>query len=170
MAALTTPRITPQKLDGQYASTIGPVGVKASTTLYFGGVVCLDNAGYAVPGSTGASLICMGVLGNQGAQMPAGSVVNNGSSGALQIEIQQGTFLLDNDPNNQIGIADIGHAALLNDDHTVSRISPSNAARCIAGTIVGVNATGTSEPMGIGVWVKLGTVQPFQGTGTGAFV
>ena len=170
MAALSTPRITPQKLDASLGNTLGPVGVKASTTFYFGGVVCLGPDGYAVPGSTGASLICMGVLSNQGALMPAGSVVNNGSSGSVQIEIQQGTFLLDNDPNNQIGIADIGHAALLNDDHTVSRISPANASRCIAGTIVGVNATGTSEPMGIGVWVKLGTVQPFQGTGAGAYV
>jgi len=170
MAALTTPRLTPQKLDGQYGNTLGPVGVKASTTLYFGGVVCMDNAGFVVPGSTGASLICMGVLSNQGAQMPGGSVTSGATSGALQVEIQQGTFFLDNDPTQPVGVADIGHACLLNDDHTVSRISPANGSRCLAGTVVGVNATGTSEPVGIGVWVKLGTVQPFQGTGAGAYV
>ena len=165
MAALTTARITPQKLDGQFGNTLGPVGVAASTTLYYGGVVCLNNAGNAVPGSTGASLICMGVLGNQSAQLPGQSVVNNGSAGAVQIEIQQGTFFLDNDPSNPVVTADIGHACFLLDDHTVSHFAPNSAARCIAGTVVGLNATGTSEPVGVGVWVKTNTVTPFQGTG-----
>jgi hypothetical protein len=170
MAALTTPRATPQKLDGQYGTKVGPVDVAASTTLYLGGVVCMDASGNAVPGSTGASLICMGVLTNQANQVPAGSVVNNGSAGAVKIEIDQGTFFLDNDPNAPLTKADIGHAALLNDDHTVSRLSPANASRCIAGTVVGVNATGTSEPVGIGVWVRIPAVQPFQGTGFGQYV
>ncbi len=169
MAGLTTPRITPQKLDGQYGSKLGPVAMAASTTLYLGGVVCLNTAGAAVPGSTGASLVCMGVLTNQSTQVPAGSVAS-AATGTTLVEIDQGTFFLDNDPTQPITAADIGHACLLNDDHTVSRISPANGSRCLAGTVVGVNATGTSEPVGIGVWVKLGTVQPFQGTGFGGYV
>lgn len=165
MAALTTPRVTPQKLDGSFGNTLGPVGVAASTTLYFGGVVCLNPSGNAVPGSTGASLICMGVLGNQAALMPGGSVVNNGAAGAVQIEIQQGTFFLDNDPANPVVAGDLGHACFLLDDHTVSHFAPGSPARCIAGTVVGINPTGTSEPVGVGVYVKLNTVTPFQGTG-----
>src|SRR3569623_415161 len=150
MAALTTGRITPQKLDGSFGNTLGPVPVAASTTLYTGGVVCLNGSGNAVPGSTGASLICMGILGNQAAQMPGNSVVNNGAAGAVQIEIQQGTFFLDNDPSNPVVAGDLGHACFLLDDHTVSHFAPNSAARCIAGTGVGLNATGTSEPIGVG--------------------
>jgi hypothetical protein len=170
MAALTTPRETPQKLDGDYGTKLGPIVVETSTTLYIGGVVCTNPSGKAVPGSTGASLICQGVLGNQPNVVPAGSVVSASTGSGTVVEIDRGTFFLDNDPNAPITAADIGHACLLNDDHTVSRLSPANASRCIAGTVVGVNATGTSEPIGLGVWVKLGTVQPFQGTGFGNYV
>lgn len=169
MAALTTPRLTPQKLDGQYGTKVGPVGVKASTTLYLGGVVCMDPTGYVTPGSTGASLICMGVLTNQPNQVPQGSVVNNGANGAVLVEVDQGVFFLDNNPSFPITATEIGHACLLDDDHTVSKLSPANASRCIAGTVVGVNATGTSEPVGVGVWVKMPGPQPFQGTGFGQY-
>ncbi len=168
MAALTTPRLTPYKADGSL-NQIGPVGVAAATTLYLGGVVCLNSAGNAVPGSTGASLICMGVLLNQPNVVPAGSVVNSGAANATQIQIDQGTFFLDNDPAAPLTAADIGHACLLNDDRTVSHLGPSNASRCIAGTVVGINATGTSEPIGVGVWVKIPAAQPFQGTGFGMY-
>jgi len=92
------------------------------------------------------------------------------TAGAVKVEIDQGVFFLDNDPAAPIGKADIGHASLLNDDHTVSRITPGNVSRCIAGVVVGVNATGTSEPLGVGVWVKIPAVQPFQGTGIGQYV
>ena len=170
MAGLTTPRITPQKLDGQFGTKVGPVPVAASTTLYLGGVVCMDASGNVVPGSTGASLICMGVLTNQPNQVPAGSVVNNGSAGAIQVEVDQGVFFLDNDVNAPLTKADVGHACVLIDDHSVSRITPAQVSRCIAGTVVGVNATGTSEPVGIGVWVRIPAVQPFQGTGFGQYV
>ncbi len=162
MAALTTPRITPSK--GQL-SVAGPLGVAASKTLYVGGVVCLDPSGQVTNGSTGASLICMGVLGNQPNGLPAGSVVSSSVAGSTIVEIQQGEFLLDNDVSNPVVTADIGHACFLLDDHTVSHFAPGSPVRCIAGTVRNVNPTGTSEPQGIGVWVKLGTVEPFQGTG-----
>jgi hypothetical protein len=169
MAALTTPRVTPQKLDGDFGTKLGPITVAASTTLYLGGVVCTNPSGQAVPGSTGASLICQGVLGNQPNVVPAGSIVSANPSTTV-VEIERGTFFLDNDPAQPVTAGDIGHACLLNDDRTVSKLSPSNASRCIAGTVVGVNATGTSEPVGVGVWVKLGSAQPFQGTGMGQYV
>ncbi len=169
MAALTTGRITPQKLTGGYGDTVGPIVVETSTTLYFGGVVCTNPSGKAVPGSTGASLICMGVLSNQSSQMPGNSIVSNSTANSTVVEIQQGTFFLDNNPSFPITATEIGHACLLDDDHTVSKLSPANASRCIAGTVVGVNATGTSEPVGVGVWVKIPAAQPFQGTGFGAY-
>jgi hypothetical protein len=169
MAALTTPRVTPQKLDRDYGTKLGPVGVAAATTLYLGGVVCLNPSGQAVPGSTGASLICVGVLGNQPIGIPAGSVVNSGAAGSVLVEIEAGTFFLDNNPSAPLTAADIGHACVLDDDHQVSKIGPSNASRCIAGTVVGINATGTSEPVGVGVWVSLGRAAPFQGTGLGQY-
>jgi hypothetical protein len=162
MAALTTPRLTPSK---GALTVAGPFGMAASTTCYVGGVVCLNPSGNVTPGSTGASLICMGVLGNQPNALPAGSVANSGAANALYVEIQQGEFFLDNDPSNPVTAADIGHACFLLDDHTVSRFTPGSPARCIAGTVRNVNPTGTSEPVGVGVWVKLNTVEPFQGTG-----
>lgn len=170
MAGLTTPRITPQKLDGDFGTKLGPIGVAASQTLYVGAVVCTNPSGHVVPGSTGASLICQGVFGNQPNLVPAGSLVSSSVAGTTVVEIDRGTFFLDNDASAPLSAADIGHACMLNDDHTVSKLSLTNASRCIAGTVVGVNATGTSEPIGLGVWVKLGSVQPFQGTGMGQYV
>ena len=162
MAALTTPRVTPSKGPLVVA---GPFGAAASQTLYVGGVMCLDVNGRITPGSTGASLICMGVLGNQPNAIPSPSISTSSTAGNTVVEIQQGEFLLDNDVNNPVVVADIGHACFLLDDHTVSKFTPLSPARCIAGTVRNVNPTGTSEPNGIGVWVKLGDVQPFQGTG-----
>lgn len=162
MAALTTPRVTPSK--GPIV-TAGPLGAAASKQFYVGQVVCLDNTGNLTPGSTGASLICMGVLGNQPNQNPAASLLSANVAGNTVFEVLQGEFLLDNDPSNPVVVGDIGHACFLLDDHTVSHFAPGSPARCIAGTVRNVNPTGTSEPQGVGVWVKLGTVEPFQGTG-----
>lgn len=162
MAALTTPRVTPSKGPLVVA---GPFGAAASKTFYVGGVVCLDPNGNITNGSTGASLICLGVFGNQPNQNPASTTVSSSNAGQTLVEVQQGEFLLDNDPSNPVVVGDIGHACFLLDDHTVSHFAPGSPARCIAGTVRNVNPTGTSEPQGVGVWVKLGTVEPFQGTG-----
>lgn len=162
---LSTPRVTPQKLDASFGNKIGPVGAAASTTFYLGGVVCLNPSGHVTPGSTGASLICLGVLGNQPGVLPAGSIASSSSAGATILEIDQGTFFLDNDPTDPVLVSDLGHACMLSDDHTVSH-RVTGEVGCIAGTVVGVNATGTSEPIGVGVWVRLGDLPARGPTGT----
>lgn len=163
--ALTTPRITPQKLDGNYGNKIGPVGAAASTTFYLGQVVCLNPSGYVTPGSTGASLICLGVLGNQAGLLPSGSIASSSTNGGTVFEIDQGTFFLDNDPTDPVVLADLGHACMLSDDHTVSHRA-TNETGCIAGTVVGLNPTGTTEPQGVGVWVRLADLPARGPTGT----
>lgn len=162
---LSTPRITPQKLDGQYGNKIGPVGAAASTTFYLGGVVCLNPSGYVTTGSTGASLICLGVLGNQPGLLPSGSIVSSSTNGGTVFEIDQGTFFLDNDPTDPVVLGDLGHACMLSDDHTVSHRA-ANEVGCVAGTVVGLNPTGTTEPQGVGVWVRLGDLPARGPTGT----
>jgi hypothetical protein len=162
---LSTPRLTPQKLDSNYGTKIGPVGAAASTTFYVGGVICLNPSGYVTTGSTGASLICLGVLGNQAALLPSGSIASASSNGGTVLEIDQGTFFLDNDPTDPVTLGDLGHACMLSDDHTVSHRATGEVG-CIAGTVVGLNPTGTSEPIGVGVWVKLGDLPARGPTGT----
>lgn len=80
MAALTTDRVTPKKLPG-----LKSYGVAASTKIYAGAMVAVNNAGFAIPAADSANLKVVGV---------AEKTVDNssGANGDLKVNVMTGIF------------------------------------------------------------------------------
>lgn len=133
MAALTSGRNTPRKSGKDMSRQVA-----AATLIHQGALVCLNAAGYAVPGSTATTLKGDGV---------ARATVDNsaGAAGAARVEVEKGVFRFDNLAGDAVTIADIGGSAYVVDDQTVARTNGANT-RSVAGTIVDVDAQG--------VWVR----------------
>lgn len=133
MAALTADRNTPQRTPGMESHP-----VKGATTIYAGGIVCLDATGRAVPGSTAVGLIARGRAEE--------NVVNSGADGDEQVKVRQGLFRWNNSAaGDLITRAEIGDPAYIVDDQTVAKTNGTNT-RSAAGTIRDVDAQG--------VWVE----------------
>ncbi len=171
MAALDKGRNTPQRYNSQFG-TLQSLPVKTSSTLYVGGIVAVDNTGYAFPGpGTGAGTgvrAIIGVLDNQpGAVLPTASVAGPAGTsasptGSVLVNVKIGQFHVDIDTAETPALnqADVGKLVFLVDDHTVSRASgPLGRPAC--GILREV--TNGSSPQGTGAWVDLGlpnTVAP----------
>ena len=134
MTAQTLGRGTPKR-DG--SDFVDPV--KAATTIYQGSLVCLDAAGWAVPGSISATLIARGVA--------KATVVNPGANGALSIETERGQAyrFANSAAADLIARTEIGKDVFIVDDQTVAKTN-GGATRSIAGKCVDVDANG--------VWVR----------------
>jgi hypothetical protein len=148
--ALSTARVTQQRLDGSFNNLV-VVGEKTSTTLYVGGIVCVDSTGYAVPGSSTTGLRVVGILGNQPALLPAPSYTNSGASGSVQLEVRQGTFKLNISSGDPVTVANMFNTVYIEDDQTICATGSGKSA---AGVMVGLD--GAESPTGPGVWVTLG--------------
>ncbi len=120
--ALSAARATDQIGDGKPKKLGYPV--LTATTIYQGSLVVIDSAGYAKPGVSAASLVCVGKA--------LATVVNAGASGAKNVEVEEGAFKWDVN-GSAIVKADVGSLCYVYDDHTVTKTSTS---RSIAGTIV----------------------------------
>lgn len=123
MAALAKARL--QTLE-KNRSNIRVDPVKAATTIYQGGIACVDAAGWAVPGSTSATLKARGVA--------KATVANPGANGDQVIEVKRGVFPFDNLGGDPITRADIGNDCYIVDDQTVARTNGGNT-RSIAGKV-----------------------------------
>lgn len=141
MTALTAPRITHNR--GGTRRLV--LALAAATTVFQGGIVCVNSAGYAVPGATATGLVAMG--------RAADTVVNAGLAGAVSVELEAGTFYFANQGNDAVTRAEIGRVCWLVDDQTVAK-SDGNGARSLAGIVIDLDADG--------VWVTIGpgVVQP----------
>jgi hypothetical protein len=113
--------------------------VNASTTLYKGGIGCIqDSDGHAVPGAVATNLRCVGRVEE--------TVVNSGADGAKRVHIREGIFKWTNAGGGDACLAsDVGDYAYIVDDQTVARLSATEA-RSPAGIIRGVESDG--------VWVE----------------
>lgn len=112
--------------------------VKAATTGWQGGLICLDAAGWAVPGATAVGLIAVGRAEE--------TVVNSGANGAKNIEVRRGVFRWKNSAaGDLITRAEIGDNCYIVDDETVAK-TDGTGTRSIAGKIRDVDAQG--------VWVE----------------
>lgn len=112
----------------------------ATTKIYAGALVCLNAAGYAVPGSTATTLKVRGVAQEQ---------VDNsaGIAGDLSVETRRGVFPFDNSAAaDAISRAEIGSTAYIVDDHTVAKTN-GGSTRSVAGTIRDLDADG--------VWIEI---------------
>lgn len=130
MTALNKDRNTPYRT-GSDAS----YGIAASTVIFAGALVCVNAAGYAVPGSVSTTLKAVG---------RAQENIDNsgGADGDLTIPVRKGVFLYAN--AGDITIAHLETDVYINDDQTVSSVSTgkSVAGRCI-------------EVASDGVWVEI---------------
>jgi len=142
---LSKPRLTPKRADGTYR--IDQLGLKGSTTVYIGGLICVDSSGYAVPGATATGLHAIGILTNdQPDFLPGSTIVNSGSNGAKTINVERGLWKLDNSGTDPVSVANNGTSIYIEDDHTVCATA---TGKSIAGAMVGIDADG-------GVWVSVG--------------
>lgn len=136
MAALTQDRDTKRLEGGIYEA-----GVAAATKVYGGSLVCINAAGYLVPGTTATTLKAAGRCEKQ---------VDNtlGAAGAKSGKYRPGTYRFANSAAaDLITIADIGSDCFIVDDQTVAKTNGTNT-RSVAGKVVQVDA--------VGVWVKVG--------------
>lgn len=133
MAALTSDRNTKLR-EGKFLA----LPVAASTTIHAGAIVCVNSAGYAVPGSTATTLKAAGVAGK--------AVRNTGAAGAERVEVKKGVYCFGNSTSSDaIALTDIGADCYIVDDQTVAKTSATNT-RSIAGKVFDVDADG--------VWVE----------------
>lgn len=135
MVALTKDRNTVRRDGVQFNDPVA-----ASTRIFAGSLMCLNAAGFAVPGSTSTTLKARGVAQEQ---------VDNrdGAAGDLRIESRRGVFpFVNSTSTDEITRADIGATAYIVDDQTVAKTSATNT-RSVAGVIRDVDSDG--------VWVEI---------------
>lgn len=114
--------------------------VAAEAVIFAGALVCLNAAGFAVPGDEDADLLTIG---------RAEERVDNssGANGDAVVLARLGIFRWDNSASaDEITRADIGKPAYVVDDHTVAKTSDSGG-RSIAGFVDDVDE--------LGVWVRI---------------
>lgn len=121
MAALTADRNTPRQGAGQLVS----YPVAASTTLYAGGLVALNAAGYAVPAADTEGLIVVGV---------AEKKVNNASGAAGDLSVNVWVDAIFELAASAITQAMVGDAMYVVDDQTFDDANPGNGI--VAGQLV----------------------------------
>lgn len=118
------------------------VGLAASTRVYQGSMVALNQAGNLVPASADASLHVVGVSEEE---------VDNssGSAGDLSCTPRRGPFYFSNSSSTDaITDADIGRPCFVVDDNTVARTS-NGGARPVAGIVEGVDGFGVAVSVGM---------------------
>lgn len=116
-----------------------PIPVAAATKIYAGAIVCITATGFAVGGSTAATLTYIG---------RAEDTVDNiaGVDGAKTVTVRrQKAFKWGNLAADLITQADLYKTAYIVDDETVAKTSNANA-RSAAGRIVGIDPDG--------VWIE----------------
>jgi hypothetical protein len=139
MAALTADRNTPRRSGEMFDRP-----VEAATKIFAGGLVCLNAAGNAVPGSVSTTLKAEGR-----AEYDADNTL--GAAGALTVNVRPGIYRWDNSGGGDlIAQADVGNSCYIVDDHTVAKTS-GGATRSICGVIRYVDAVGvyvqTGQPV-----------------------
>lgn len=134
MTALTQDRNTPMT-----AGVVFVAPVAASTKILAGSIVAANASGFAVPGSTSATLTALGCADGQ---------VDNssGANGAKTVSFRRGVFKFANLAADAITQADLGKTAYIVDDQTVARTNGTNT-RSAAGKVLGLDADG--------VWIEI---------------
>lgn len=134
MTALSAARIATERMGKDPLATMLGVKMAASTTIYAGGLVCVNASGYAVPATTTAGFRVVGVAQE--------TKTNSGSNGAATIEVRRGPHKF------VINSTDITQAHLFKQAYVVDDQTVSNTGNVIAGRIVQVDSDG--------VWIEVG--------------
>lgn len=133
--ALTADRNTPAR-----TGDLVQHPVDAATQIFAGSILCINDAGFAVPATTTTTGRVVG---------RANTHADNrvGSEGDVFVSAERGVFRFLNSAGDLVTRADIGSVAFVVDDETVARTDGSES-RIPAGVIVDVDDDG--------VWVALG--------------
>lgn len=139
MTALTKDRNTPRRVGEVFSCKVAE-----ATKIFAGSLVCLNSAGYAVPGSTATTLTPIG---------RAEETVDNssGSDGDLSVSVLRGVFRWGNSASSDlIAITEIGKVVYIVDDQTVAKTNGTNT-RSRAGFVVDVDSDGVWLLTGYGM-------------------
>jgi hypothetical protein len=118
------------------------VGLAASTRIYQGSLVAINQAGNLVPASADASLHIVGVAEDEANN-------SSGSAGAISLTVRRGVFYLNNSSSTDaVTDADVGRPCFAADDDTVARTG-NGGARPVAGIVEGVDAFGVAVSVGM---------------------
>lgn len=144
MAALTAPRSTTQYgLPPAVLPETFYLPVYASTTVYQGGMACVNSTGYVIVPPTSAGGTCVGrIEPGPGGQ----SVFTAVASGSVYVTVRQGCFLWDNSASNALALANFGQKAYAVDDHTMIDVTGKASLAC-AGLFVGLDSATSTLPM-----------------------
>lgn len=126
---ITEPIDTPER-----AGECFDLPVAAATALFAGGLAAINAAGDTVPASATAGLKVVGRI-EEDADNSAGA------AGDLSVRIKRGVFRYDNSDTDTLTKADVGTAAIVEDDETVGN-GTTPATDITAGLIVEVDAEG----------------------------
>lgn len=132
----------PNRITNRSDNVLHDDPVKAGAHIYRGTVVCLDAAGFAVPGSAVAGLIARGIAQDE---------VDNtgGGDGAKSVHSRSGTHGLDLKTGDAPTQADIGSLVYLTADAEVGKTatarSPAGYLAYLEGTQAFVDITGRAE-------------------------
>ena len=130
MTALTQDRNS-RRRDGEQVAP----PVAANTRIFGGAIVCVNAAGFAVPGATSTTLKAVGV-----AEQRADNL--NGAAGAIRVRCRKGPHLFANsEAADAITLADVGADCFIVDDQTVAKTNGGNT-RSVGGKIFDVDAEG----------------------------
>lgn len=125
-----TPRFSPETL---------ALPMAANTSIFAGQLVCLNEAGFAVPASAAANLTCAGRAEQ--------SRTNPGAAGAEVVAVlRKHAFKVENDPEDPVTQAQLLQPCYLTGAHSVAASHADNTLS-LAGKVVGLEASG--------VWVEI---------------
>jgi len=117
MTALAADRILRRSGSSAVSMKLKSLPVAASTTIYGGAIVAINQSGYAVPASADPSLFVVGVA-------LAAADNSAGAAGAISVAIERGVFSFNNSSSTSaLTDADIGRVCYAADDNTVARIT-----------------------------------------------
>lgn len=134
MTALTQDRNTGRR-DGKQVEP----PVAAATRIWGGSIVCINAAGYAVPGATATTLKAVGVSEERADN-------SAGVAGAIRVRCRKGPHRFANSAAaDAIALTDVGSDCYIVDDQTVAKTNGTNT-RSVAGKVFDVDADG--------VWVN----------------
>ncbi len=145
MSALKGARDTSEIAQGAKSLSLP---VKGKTTIYQGGLVALDDGGYAIPGKRAAGLTAAGRAEE--------TVENMGADGDAVIRVTRGVFVFDNTATaaDKITQAHVLQTCYIEDDQTVTALSTGASA---AGIVICVGTDGVAVEIGHGVTVTAAT-------------
>lgn len=117
MTALSAPRVLRRSGSQAVSMRLKSAPVAASTIIYGGSIVAINQAGYAVPASADPTLFVVGV---------AVATADNsaGAAADVLVDIERGVFSMNNSSSTSaLTDNDIGRVCYAADDNTVARIT-----------------------------------------------